>query len=81
MDHHIMDKALVNYFTCTLGQAAALSGDKHQECENINQFIDRQARQYAGSPAVGFPVVSNQGKDWEVDVFCEKNPLKFYEIC
>ena len=46
----------VNYFVCTLGQAAALNAKKPHSFKTVNEFIDHQARQYSTRPAVGFPV-------------------------
>ena len=54
----------VNYFVCTLGQAATLNAEKPHSFNNINDFIDLQARQSSIRPAVGFPVPS---KDKETD--------------
>ena len=46
----------VNYFVCTLGQAAALNEKQPHSFKTVNEFIDLQARQYPARPAVGFPV-------------------------
>ncbi|KAL1636727.1 putative NRPS-like protein biosynthetic cluster [Diplodia intermedia] len=42
-----------NYFVCTLGQAASLSGGK-SSFNNINEFLDLQAQSVGNKPAVGF---------------------------
>lgn len=55
---------LVNYFVCTLGQAATLNAEKPHSFKNINDFIDLQARQKSTCPALGFPVPP---KDKETD--------------
>lgn len=46
----------VNYFVCTLGQAASLNAEKPHSFKTINDFVDLQARQYPTRPAVGFPI-------------------------
>lgn len=45
----------VNYFVCTLGQAAALNAEKPHSYKTVNDLIDLQARQNPIRPAVGFP--------------------------
>ena len=45
----------VNYFVCTLGQAAVLNAEKPHSYTTVNDFIDLQARQNPIRPAVGFP--------------------------
>ncbi len=45
----------VNYFVCTLGQAAAFNIEKPHAFKTINGFIDLQAQQFPHRPAVGFP--------------------------
>ena len=54
----------VNYFVCTLGQAAALNADKPHPFKTVNEFIDYQAREYPSHPAIGFPIPP---KDRETD--------------
>ena len=54
----------VNYFVCTLGQAAAVIADKPHPFKTVNEFIDYQARQHPSRPAVGFPIPP---KDKETD--------------
>lgn len=41
-----------NYFVCTLGQAASLS-ERDSSFNNINEFLDLQARAVGNKPAVG----------------------------
>lgn len=47
------------YFTCTLGQAAELGNQQSQN--NVNGFVEAQAKANPDRPAVGFPAPS--GKD------------------
>ena len=47
------------YFTCTLGQAAELGNQQSQN--NVNEFVEAQAKANPDRPAVGFPAPS--GKD------------------
>ena len=46
----------LNYFVCTLGQAAALNARNPHQWKTINSFIDFQAQRFPDSHAVGFPV-------------------------
>jgi hypothetical protein len=48
-------EATLNYFTCTLGQAAELSGMFPRDFETVTEFIDIQALAHRDKPAVGFP--------------------------
>ncbi|KAK4546065.1 hypothetical protein LTR36_002202 [Oleoguttula mirabilis] len=50
-----------NYFTCTLGQAAALG--LQQPHGTVNAFIDAQAQDRPDSPAVGFPQPGSTPED------------------
>ena len=62
----------VNYFVCTLGQAAALNTEKPHAFKTINEFIDLQARQYPNRPAVGFPSPlkgKEKDKEWNHEVY------------
>ena len=53
--------ANLNYFTCTLGQAARLRQDTYYT--NIAEFIDQQAEKEPELPAVGFYEVDQQSTD------------------
>ena len=53
--------AELNYFTCTLGQAARLHQDKSYT--NIPEFIDQQAQKDPELPAVGFYEVGKESTD------------------
>lgn len=62
----------VNYFVCTLGQAAILNAEKPHSFKNINDLIDLQARQSSTRPAVGFPVPPKDkgiDSDWRFRVY------------
>ena len=54
----------INYFVCTLGQAATLNAKKSHSFKTANDFIDLQAQQCPTRPAVGFPVPP---KDKDID--------------
>lgn len=55
--------AEINYFTCTLGQAALLQKQRGYNC--INEFIDEQAARVPDLPAVGFYTPNiEDGKAW-----------------
>lgn len=55
----------INYFVCTLGQAAASIAEKPRTYKTVNDFIDHQAREHPSRPAVGFPIPP---KDKEPDL-------------
>lgn len=62
----------VNYFVCTLGQAAALIPDKPHSCTTVNEFIDHQAREHPNRPAVGFPIPPKDketDKEWNYAIY------------
>ena len=54
----------VNYFVCTLGQAATLNAKKPHSFKTANDFIDLQAQRCPTRPAVGFPTPP---KDKDID--------------
>ncbi|KAK5137615.1 hypothetical protein LTR08_007910 [Meristemomyces frigidus] len=57
-----------NYFTCTLGQAAALG--IQQPYKSVTAFVDAQASDTPDSPAVGFPQLgSNSEDEWTSTIF------------
>jgi acyl-coenzyme A synthetase/AMP-(fatty) acid ligase len=56
-----------NYFVCTLGQAAALSG-KAKQYRTITEFVDLQNQRHPFLPAVGFPVPKQGQQPWEYKV-------------
>ena len=45
----------MNYFACTLGQAAEQTLCDLADVKNINDFIDYQAEKFPNRHAVGFP--------------------------
>ena len=62
----------VNYFVCTLGQAAVLIADKPHPYRTVNEFIDHQAREHSSRPAIGFPTPpQNKETDqkWDYGVY------------
>lgn len=70
----------LNYFVCTLGQAAALIADKPHSFRTVNEFIDHQAREHPTSPAVGFPIPpKDRGTDreWNYKVYTSRNLQQF----
>ena len=46
----------LNYFVCTLGQAAAINVQSPHSWTTVNELIDHLAREQPDRPAVGFPV-------------------------
>ena len=62
----------VNYFVCTLGQAAALIADEPHPFKTVNEFIDYQAREHPSHPAFGFPIPPKDketDKKWDYAVY------------
>lgn len=45
----------LNYFTCTLGQAAKWNHDHPHPFDTVNDLIDEQAKELRQRPAVNFP--------------------------
>jgi hypothetical protein len=48
------------YFTCTLGQAAELKNQ--QSVQNVNEFVEAQAKTNPDRPAVGFYTAPSSSK-------------------
>ncbi len=48
----------LNYFVCTLGQAAITNAENPHGFQTVNNFLDLQARLIPQNPAVGFPIPS-----------------------
>lgn len=62
----------VNYFICTLGQAAAFNAQKPHSFKTVNEFIDHQAQKHPSRPAVAFPIPPNDrqtDKKWNYVVY------------
>lgn len=65
----------VNYFVCTLGQAAALNAEKPHSYKTVNDLIDLQARQNPICPAVGFPKpprVKDTDTKWDYTIYSKQ---------
>ena len=65
----------INYFVCTLGQAAVLNVRRPHAFKTVNDFFDLQAQKHPTNPAVGFPVPSEDkgaDKEWEYDVYSKQ---------
>lgn len=45
----------LNYFTCTLGEAARWNADHPHPFHTVNHLIDEQAEDLRQTPAVNFP--------------------------
>lgn len=50
-----MAETHLNYFTCTLGEAAQWNREHPHPFETINDLIDEQAKDLGQRPAVNFP--------------------------
>lgn len=60
----------LNYFICTLGQAAAINETDPHAFHTINDFIDLQANRFPHSPAVGFPAPKAESEnEWCSTIF------------
>jgi acyl-CoA synthetase (AMP-forming)/AMP-acid ligase II len=58
----------LNYFVCTLGQAARINAQSPHVFKTVNDFIDFQARTIPQAPAVAFPIPpdsKNDGLEWQ----------------
>lgn len=53
--HRAMDGTPLNYFTCTLGEAARWNVDHPHPFTTVNDLIDEQAKELRQRPAVNFP--------------------------
>ena len=58
----------LNYFTCTLGEAAR-HGLTNPPFENINSFFDHQAIHVPENPAAGFFVPAKDGSAWATKIY------------
>ncbi|KAI9844350.1 MAG: putative NRPS-like protein biosynthetic cluster [Sclerophora amabilis] len=59
----------LNYFICTLGQAAQINAREPHDFSTVNDFLDRQAQLIPNRPAVGFPKPSlNSDGPWGHDI-------------
>lgn len=52
---HTMTETDLNYFTCTLGQAAKWNRDHPHPFDTVNALVDEQAKELRQRPAVNFP--------------------------
>lgn len=52
---HVMEPTHLNYFTCTLGEAALWNADHSHPFRTVNDLIDEQAKEIRQRPAVNFP--------------------------
>jgi hypothetical protein len=60
----------LNYFVCTLGQAASIKAKNHRQFMQVNDFVDCQARAFPNRPAVGFPTRYPNG-EWDFVITSE----------
>ncbi|KAF2015863.1 hypothetical protein BU24DRAFT_391156 [Aaosphaeria arxii CBS 175.79] len=58
----------VNYFVCTLGQAAALKGES-KPWRTIGEFLRYQSEHNGHIPAVGFPIPKSHSNSWTYRIF------------
>lgn len=57
----------LNYFVCTLGNAAKINAQNPHVFKTVNDFVDFQARVIPQVPAVGFPIPPDSktdGPEW-----------------
>ena len=63
----------LNYFICTLGQAAANNAEPSQPFKTVSDFIDYQALKFPTCPAVGFPITrKNADDEWDHVIYSER---------
>jgi hypothetical protein len=63
----------LNYFVCTLGQAAEAATARSKGAPTVNDLLDFKADHDASKLAVGFPVPPEQtsdGEAWDFISFC-----------
>ena len=58
----------LNYFVCTLGQAAILNAHNPHESETVSDFVDSMADEHDSMPAIGVPIPGDEDP-WQAD-FC-----------
>lgn len=62
----------VNYFTCTLGEAAEINSKIPHSYTTITSFLDVQARDVPERSAVALPCPGADGDgEWQCEVICE----------
>ncbi len=66
---HLQGKEQFNYFTCTLGQAAASRAEHSTSYGTINDLFDEQCKEIPQQPAVGFPNPPRNKELWTYQVF------------
>ncbi|KAJ5035155.1 uncharacterized protein L3040_008413 [Drepanopeziza brunnea f. sp. 'multigermtubi'] len=73
----MIDRAPLNYFTCTLGEAAEANNSRSSDnVRTVNELLESQARKHPGLPAAGFPVPSAEGHDWGREIFTFQDLLR-----
>ena len=60
----------LNYFTCTLAEAADSNTEKTVSSKTVNEFFESQSKHNPKLPAVAFPVPLET--TWSSEVFCMK---------
>ena len=62
--------AELNYFVCTLGQAAELNAKNPHDFKTVNDLLALQAHDHPDEPAVGFPLPTTGRNDlqWDYEV-------------
>lgn len=61
----------VNYFVCTLGEAATINAVSPQPFETVNEFLKYQSQRVPNHAAVGIPIPSqlpDGPKEWDYTV-------------
>lgn len=76
-EHARAASAGLNYFTCTLAEAANIKTRQPVEYTTINEFIDVQAQRFPERPAVAFAVPNDAGKPWGCEIFCRAKYTTF----
>lgn len=59
--------AELNYFVCTLGEAAQY---KEYEGKTVNDILDHQAQTHPFRLAVGFPIPNPEKRHWDSVIYC-----------
>ena len=62
-------KAPLNYFVCTLGEAAELKNEKSTTYTTVNDLVDRRAYLNPDLPALAFPLPGVDGEEWGSQIY------------
>lgn len=62
----------INYFVCTLGEAAVYNANYPHRFTTVNDFVHYQSNRIPNQPAVAFPIPSQNHQvieEWDYRIF------------